>query len=144
MSSYFKIAGLVVLTLVIVLGSIMAVAGFRGVTAPFFGRQQAEVQIEGAGSRIARYEAFFGLCSAVEGYEDQLAVLENQLENTDTDDRDEINRLNQTIAGLEGQRARAIREYNQDARMEYTAARFHSSDLPYQLSIDETNNCSIN
>ena len=113
----------------------------KAITAPFFGWADAERQIESAPSRISNYNHFFDLCAAVEGYEDQILVLTTQLAETDENDTKEVNRLRSSIAGLEGQRARAIRQYNADATKDYTAARFHDSDLPYQLSIEGTNSC---
>lgn len=137
-----RIFGIIVLSFIIVGVFIIGVAALRGGLASFFGRMQAEVDIESADSRIANYTAFFNRCAAVQGYEDQLTVLEDQLQETPESDTEEVNRLRQSIAGLEGQRARAIRRYNSEATQDYTAARFRDSDLPYQLSIEGTNTCA--
>lgn len=136
-----RVVGIFLLVLALVVGLIFGVAAFRGYTAPFFGRMDAEVQIESAESRIANYNRFFDQCAAVQGYEHQIEVLQEQLDETPADDRDEINRLRQSIAGLRGQRARAIAEYNADASKSYTAARFHASNLPYRLSVEGETRC---
>ena len=141
MKTALQLLGVIILSVVLLLAVVFGIAWLRGASAPFFGSMDAEVQIESANSRIARYEHFFDLCSSVEGYEAQLVVLQEQLENTDSEDRKEINRLTSTIAGLEGQRARAISQYNADAMKEYTDARFRASSLPYQLELEEETNC---
>lgn len=134
------LAGAIVFFLVIAL-IVGGSTWLKAVTAPFFGWAEAERQIESAPSRIANYNHFFDLCAAVEGYEDQIVVLQDQLDETGPDDTREVNRLRSTISGIEGQRARAIRQYNADATKDYTQARFRDSDLPYQLSIEGVNDC---
>lgn len=115
---------------------------FRARTAGFVGSRIAESTIESAASRIANYEHFYDLCASIEGYEDQLETLEAQLESTDPDDSREVNRLRSSIAGLEGQRARAISQYNADSSKDYTAARFKASDLPWSLSTEKETVCN--
>lgn len=135
--------GIGVLTVGVAVALIFGLTWMRGATASFFGQADAEVQLESANSRIARYEHFFDLCGAIEGYEDQIAILTTQLATTDESDTKEMNRLRSTIAGLEGQRARAIRQYNADAQKDYTAARFRASKLPYQLNVDGVTRCDV-
>lgn len=143
MRTGFTAFGIFLVSFVLILALTLGGTVLRGLTAPLFGWADAEVQIESAESRIARYEHFFGLCSAVESYEDQIVVLEEQLENTDKSDSKEVNRLNSSIAGLKGQRSRSINDYNAQARMEYTSARFHDSSLPYQLTVEGENRCDV-
>lgn len=102
----------------------LASGAFSYITAPFFGRVEAERQIESGASRTTLYNQFFDLCAGVQAIEGQIdAQISVQNERTP-----------QNLAGLQGRRSQVIAEYNANASKSYTAARFLDSKLPYQLA----------
>ncbi len=107
---------------------------FRYFTAEIRGIVTAEEQIESAGSRIARYEYFFDLCASVQANEVVIDRLTQQLENPNLESKDRI-RLETTLTGVISARTTSATKYNSEATKSYTSARFHDSDLPYQLPI---------
>lgn len=119
---------------------VMAVTGalnwaWRYYTAPIKGKVGAEEQLESAPSRISKYNHFFDLCGNIQALQDRANDQYEQLSRlkaNDTPDQD-VSRVLQNINGIEAQIADQVRKYNQDARKDYTQARFHASKLPYQL-----------
>lgn len=124
------LGGFIVLALLI--GGIWA---FRYYTAGVRGVIGAQEQIQSAPSRIANYNHFFDLCASVQGAEAALDAQYAQL--AATQDPKEQARILSNIAGISAQRERSMRQYNADARKDYTAGQFRDSDLPYQLSVTE-------
>jgi hypothetical protein len=114
------------------------VFGIRWATAPAKGKLAAREQIQSGQYRIAAYDHFFDLCSSIQGLEGQLAAQRAALS---TATGDEEARISANVAGIEGERARAIAEYNADARKSYTLGQFRASDLPYRLDAKETTTC---
>lgn len=108
--------------------------GVRWLTAPAKGKLQAREQINSGSYRIAAYDHFFDLCASVQGLEGQLAAQESALDGSTGDDRE---RIRANIAGIRGERAQAIADYNADASKDYTLAKFKSSKLPWRLSSEE-------
>ncbi|OCP21988.1 MULTISPECIES: hypothetical protein [unclassified Ensifer] len=101
----------------------LATGAFQYVTAPFFGRVQAERQIESGASRTALYNEFFDLCAGVQAIEGQIDA-QTGVQSANT----QIN-----LAGLQSRRSQVIAQYNANASKSYTSARFHDAKLPYQL-----------
>lgn len=121
-----------IIAVILVLG--LLGLGWRWVTAPVKGLVDARETITSGDSRIAKYDHFYDLCTAVQSHEDALNAQFAQLDNATSDSERE--RLRANISGLRSQRARSIRSYNQDSRKDYTQARFKDSELPYQLPSD--------
>lgn len=113
----------------------LALAGgvWTYVTAPFFGRVQAERQLESGPSRIGFYNRFHNLCAGVQAIEGQIQAQEVLLAGL-TKGTSQYVKTQQNIAGLNGRRQQVIAQYNADASKDYTAARFHDADLPFTLS----------
>jgi hypothetical protein len=130
------VAGVAIVTAVIVL--LLALAAFwlgvRYLFAEWQGRVDAEVQIESAGSRIARYEHFFSLCASAQSNEVTIDRLRAQLESEGLEPR-ERTRLETTLTGVIAARADAVSKYNAESTQSYTSAQFRDSDLPYQLPL---------
>lgn len=120
-----------VATFAIVWGVILATQGMRYATAGLFGRIEAEVQIESAGSRIANYDHFFDLCASVQKAESGLDAQYQALDGAESSKERE--RIRANIAGLQVARLGGIFQYNVDARKDYTKGRFRDSDLPWDL-----------
>lgn len=102
----------------------LASGAFHYVTAPFFGRVEAERQIESGASRTALYNQFFDLCAGVQALEGQIDA---QADNTGPN-------AQANVSGLKARRAQVIAQYNADAKKDYTSARFLDAKLPYQLA----------
>jgi hypothetical protein len=101
----------------------LASGAFTYITAPFFGRVEAERQIESGASRTALYNEFFDLCAGVQAIEGQI--------DAQIDVKNPNAPIN--IAGLQSRRSQVIAQYNANATKSYTAARFLDAKLPYQL-----------
>ena len=110
------------------------------VTAPIKGKAEAERQIESKESRIQRYEHFFDLCASAQPQQVALRSQQARLETAETSK--ERSRIRANIAGVEANLARTVNQYNADSGKNYTAARFKASNLPYQLSTEETIQCA--
>lgn len=104
--------------------------GWKYLTAEVSGRVNAEVQIESAPSRMANYETYFDQCAAIQGYEGSIAIHEPTLASVTGD---EAERLRVVLSGIKAQRLRAIAQYNQDVRKEYTMGRFFDPRLPTHI-----------
>ena len=126
-----RIIGVILLTGMVIGGVIAGAWAFRYFTADVRGRIDAQ-EIRKAGPlRVAAYNHFFNLCASVQGLEASLEAQEAQLAVTESGkDRE---RVRSNIAGLTAERERSIRQYNADARKDYTIGQFRDSDLPYQL-----------
>jgi hypothetical protein len=124
----FIIAGILFLSVAFPLGY----WGFRVFFAEEIGRGNAEIEIQSAPSRIARYEEFFNLCVSVQNAEIALDAESSRLEATTNPDEQSTVRTN--ISGLTATRANGINQYNANALKDYTDGQFRASNLPYQLS----------
>lgn len=127
MKSFLVILG-ILLGMVIVVGSVWVVQYY---TAPVRGTIGAYEQIQSGPMRIASYNYFFDLYAAIQSYTGSLTALQEELDQVQTPSERE--RILSTIAGLKGQRARAIAQYNADAQKDYTIGQFRSWSLPYHL-----------
>lgn len=139
------IAGVAVLVVALVLGAMFmfGFGVFQRETADFRGDVEATERTGGSGAfRITAYDHFYDLCAAIQGEEDRLESLRRELETNPSESR--RNQLNATIAAVEAARDRKIREYNVDARKDYTLGEFRASDLPFELDPDqEETSCEI-
>lgn len=133
MNNVLKTAGLVVVALFVLALLSLAGLAWRYYTAEVRGKVDAQVQIESAPSRITRYEHYFDLCAAVQGYEGALTAQRALLSSADGK---EAERVRANIAGIAAQRARAIAQYNADASKSYTSARFLGASLPRSLDVN--------
>lgn len=116
--------------------------GIRWVTADVRGAGDAREQTRADGTyRIAAYERFYDDCAAIQAIEDKIAAEKARKASEDyTEGMKSAN-----IQALTGQRAQLIRGYNQDARKHDTRGHFLSSDLPYEIEIDQENTeCEAN
>ena len=117
---------------------LLAVIGFgiRWIVAEPEGRLEAREQTVGNGTfRLAAYDHFFSLCTSAQADGDRIANLTAQQEaTTDPVWRE---RLAVTITTVRNQQAATIREYNNDARRDYTVGQFRDSDLPFEIQANE-------
>ena len=124
-----------VLGLILIIGVVVGVWIVRYYSADVRGKVTARETILSGPSRIAAYNYFFNLCSAIQGHERALDALTNELDQT-TLEKDR-SRVISNITGLTSQRARSIAQYNVDARKDYTIGQFRDLSLPYQLPFIE-------
>jgi len=119
-------------------GSLLGIAAiiggvwaFRYFTAPISGRVEAQVTIQSGANRIQAYNHFFDLYAAIKSYDALIKAQEDELASTTSTDEQE--RIRANIAGIRGQKARAIQQYNADAKKSYTIGQFRDWQLPYQI-----------
>jgi len=126
-----KVGGWIIVGLLVLVLMSGAGLAWRYFTAPVKGIVDAEEQINQGSNRIQKYNHFFDLCSTIQSDKMTLETQRSLLESAEGDK--ERARVRANIAGIEAQMNRNANQYNVDARKEYTAARFKSSDLPYQI-----------
>lgn len=122
---------IILLALLAFVGIPAIIWGVRWASAPIEGQVGAREQIQSKEMRIQAYTYFYDLYAAIKSYDEQVKILDEQLVQIKTEGERE--RVLATIAGLKGQRARAIQQYNADARKDYTIGQFRGWDLPYQI-----------
>lgn len=139
-----KIIGVVMVVFGLIIAIVAGSWAWRYYTAEIRGVVDAEQQIEGRDSRIANYEYFYDLCSAIKSYQLALQVQKSGYEQAMEQERSEdvLNRYQSNIIGLESQFYRAIQRYNADARKVKTRARFLGEDLPLQIHNEGPISCS--
>lgn len=135
--SFAVIGGTVAITVIIIL-AVMWIFGWgfmSQVTAPWRGETEKRELVEASGSfRIAAYEEFFDLCTAVQTKEASIQALMQELATKPSEARTE--QINATLTALRSQRAGDIAEYNNNATKDYTVGQFRDSDLPYRLDVN--------
>lgn len=116
---------------------------FARSTAEFRGETAALEQIlADPDRRITAYEHFFNLCGSIQGHEDTIRALRTELETTDPSDA-RREQIEGAITANQAARDQKIREYNLDARRDYTIGQFRDADLPHELDIDtEETSCT--
>lgn len=122
---------------------LVAVYGFgflqRG-TADFRGETGQIEQTEADSDyRIAAYDEFYDSCASVKSIESKIKNVEEEVK--DAKDSERRATLGTSIMALKNKRAELIESYNADARKEATRGQFKSSDLPYELDIEEETTC---
>lgn len=135
-----KIFGLVLLFIAAIITISLGTLGYRYLTAEVKGRVGAEEQIEGAASRIQRYQEFFNICQGIQAKEDAI-------DNLGLNDTMADSGKGAAITANQNARSTLIAEYNSKASQSYTSGRFRDSDLPYQIprgpyTGDNKTNCS--
>lgn len=108
--------------------------GIRWITAMPTGALEAQEQIQSRDFRIGAYQHFFNLYGAIQALDAALAEQERIL--VQTPDPKDQQRIRQNIAGITAERARAIYQYNMDARKGYTEGQFRDNSLPYQIDVN--------
>lgn len=136
--------GLLTVAVLIGIGlGIMYVTGtLSKTTADFRGEVQELENIKAdPAHRISAREYFFRTCADVQGYEDTIVLLQEQLEGDGlADDRRE--QLEGALLANRTQRATLIREYNERAN-NFTFEQFRDADLPEEIDPDaESTTCS--
>lgn len=117
---------LAVFVALVVLGPVIGF-GVKWITADARGAGAAREQIKANPNfRIAAYQEFFDLCSAVQAQEDRIAIFKD-----DTSLNGQTN-----LRAVEAKRAELIRDYNSKASRNYTEGQFRDSDLPYHIDPD--------
>lgn len=107
-----------------------ATADFRGETA------QIEDTLADPDYRIAAYDHFFGLCTAVQNTEAQIRGQEGELEAEGVTEARK-GQIQSNLAALRASRESLINEYNNDAGREATVGQFHASNLPDRLDSEK-------
>lgn len=123
-----------VLFMGLVFGLVLAMFGLRVATAGLFGAGEAHIQTQGADFRLAAYNHFFDACAGIQGQEGQLDALFAERDQFEPGTRDYGYTI-KSITGVQGARAQAIAQYNQDA-LKWTIGQFRDSDLPFQLPVN--------
>lgn len=127
-------AATVAVVFLVVIGVVGQFA-FDWFTAGPRGELEARQQILSGDNRIQAYDHFFDLCASVQAVE---ASIDQTLIQLDTPvNQDDTIRLRTNLNGQQATRARAISQYNVDARKSYTVGQFRSLSLPYQLPTDD-------
>lgn len=135
--------GALALILAIVLGTmyIFGYGLFRRATADFRGQTGAIERIQADPDfRIAAYEHFFDLCSAVQADEGRFDSLQQELDTRPSDERRE--QIQATLTAVRASRLEKIRRYNTDASQDFTAGQFRAAELPYQLNPEGDTTCA--
>lgn len=117
--------------IIMMFGIMLAIFGLRVMTAGLFGAGEAHIRTQSADFRLAAYNDFFDRCAAIQGNEGQLDALYAELELQSPESRD-YGYTVKSITGVQGARAQAVAQYNQNA-LKWTVGQFRDSDLPYQL-----------
>ena len=131
-------AGLGLVILIVILVFVVMAAGgwaYRYFTAPIEGVVEAEEIINQGENRIGRYNYFYDMCATIQSDKEALAIQKDILDNAES--ADERERIRANIAGISAQLRRNVNQYNADASKSYTAARFKSESLPYEIDANE-------
>lgn len=124
--SSLKIVGVIIVAIVVAIGLSLGTLAYRYFTAEVRGVVGAEEQIEGAASRIQRYQEFFNICQSIQAKED---AIDNIKANTTMSESGQ----GAAITANQNSRAGLIAEYNSKSSQSYTSARFKASNLPYKI-----------
>lgn len=108
-------------------------------TAPITGRIGQKAIVHSPLERMGAYNHFFDLCASIQSHEAMLRAQRQALADATTPD--DQSRIRANIAGITGQRARVIAQYNADSRKNYTVGQFRDSNLPYQIDLKGDTSC---
>lgn len=128
MKTFLFIVGVLVL-----LFALIAVpVAFKWYSAPFRGAIDAREQIQASGTfRIQAYESFYNRCASIMGLERNM---DSQLVVFNATPDGNAKRISlESLAGMEGERNRAIAQYNVDSHKQWTSAQFKSESLIYEI-----------
>lgn len=140
MRGIFGTMAIAIVAVLVVVAGAWAVAYY---TADTRGKISANERIKADPNfRIAAYDRFFDLCSAIQGDEGRISSQQELLTSTTSASRRE--QISANIAALKGSRIAKIQRYNADAARNYTIGQFRDSDLPYRLNAnDKETECAI-
>lgn len=120
-----------------VIGGILLVAvsvpagwAIRYYTAPIEGKVQVQEQTHTSSFMMAAYNYFFAANEQIKAYDVMISSQESLLASCSEEIHDTI-LLN--IAGIKGQKAQSIAEYNAKAQAEWTTGQFRDWQLPYHI-----------
>lgn len=127
---------------VVMLGALIAaIYAVRYVSADARGSVSAQEQVKSGTFRIAAYDHFFDLCSAVQSDEARIRALRDERENASVE---RVEQINASLTAITASRASKVARYNADAAKDYTIGQFRSSRLPYSLDVNrEETECAI-
>lgn len=109
--------------------------GGSWLTAPFRGASEKREQTTGSGAfRIATYQRYFDLCTAVQNAEASLKALEE--EKPDASDTRKA-QIATSATAIKAQRAASVNEYNSMSAQEHREP-FKDKNLPYKLDVADT------
>jgi len=107
------------------------------------GRLEARKEIQSGDFRIAAYDHFFNLCSAVQADEGRISALSEELALVEPGSRRET-QVQASLTAVRSSRIEKIQRYNADAARDYTVGQFRDSDLPYRLNPNQENtSCAV-
>lgn len=133
MKDFFGLAGVVVGFVLVAVALWWFLWGVSVFTAPVVGRGDVYREVNSKTTRLAAYNHFYDLCASVQIAEDNLDA-QYALQKMKAGDQE---RVVTVIAGVQGTRARAIRQYNVDSQKDYTIAQFKDVGLPFQIPSGE-------
>ena len=125
-----------VIAVVLIGGLIVGIWAWRYNTAEVRGVIDAREDIMSCENRIDKYNYFFDLKAALEGYKgqlDQLYIQRSQLIPESPNYWDDLSLINTQITGVMGAFIRGSEEYNYNSQKDYTSGQFRDSDLPYTI-----------
>lgn len=135
------IGGLIAAFLLATLVGSMSIFGwgfFQRATADFRGETAALEQVKAdPAHRISAREYFFSTCASVQGFEDTIRLIEEQLLSANLDD-ERRGKLEGALLANRTERQRLVREYNERAN-NFTFEQFRDADLPEKIDPDGTN-----
>lgn len=124
--------------LVLGTGTLLATGTIQKWTADFRGDVKAKEQTKASGAfRVATYNDYFALCSAVQSDEDAIRNAQDEIKAEGTTTARKA-KLQQVITATKNTRAENVRDYNAKAANEFKAP-FKSNDLPAKLDIADFN-----
>lgn len=127
-----KYAGYGLLGLIAIAVLVVGIWAIRYYTAEPRGKVGAEEHIQSAPFRIEAYNRFFDMCVRVQELQAKLDAQHDQLASAS---EDAAERIMTNITGLRGEYERAVRQYNADARKDYTVGQFRDRNLPYTIEV---------
>lgn len=135
MKDYFKGLGAVTTTIIVVAVLCFVLTGgvwlLRVEFADEIGKGNAQIELQSAPNRISAYNQFFDACASIQALEISIDT-QSALLPLATNEYDK-SRILTNLAGIQGQRASAIAQYNANAAKDWTVGQFRDSDLPYHL-----------
>lgn len=117
------------------LGAIYIIGNILMSTANFRGEVGVKEKVEADGDyRIAAYDEFYSLCSAIQSKNAAIKNIEAEMKYADKDRKAE---LQSAITAQRNVKAELVNEYNAKATAEGTRGQFRDSELPYQIKPDD-------
>lgn len=135
MSEIWKVGMAVGVAIAVIVSAIYVIGGIQSSTAGFRGGVEKKERVVGDGDyRIAQYDHFYELCSAIQAKNENIENLEALRDASDKDRREE---LDAAIAAQKNTKNELVQEYNADAAANGTKGKYRASELPYQIDPDD-------